>query len=93
MGARVWPRRIATFCVMVMILGRLSSATADPRRVSMCPRQSVVDLIVELLDRSHVGDGTVEGPDFVGVTEVGEIYFFYFCLKFFPFMGFILSCS
>ncbi|KAJ9166579.1 hypothetical protein P3X46_021309 [Hevea brasiliensis] len=73
MGARVWPRRIATFCMTVMILGRLSSAAADPSRVSMCPRESVVDLIFEFLDRSYVVFGSVESPDFVGVTEGDEV--------------------
>ncbi|OAY58122.1 5'-adenylylsulfate reductase-like 4 [Manihot esculenta] len=74
MGARVWPRRIVTLCVMVMIWGSLSSAAADPSsRVSMCPRESVVDLIFGFLDRGCVGYGSVESPDFVGVTEGDEV--------------------
>ncbi|KAJ9146444.1 hypothetical protein P3X46_028711 [Hevea brasiliensis] len=74
MGTRVWPRRIVTLlCVMVMIWGSLSSTAADPSRVSMCPRESVVDLIFGFLDRSYAVYGSVESPDFVGVTEGDEV--------------------
>ncbi|KAF2291561.1 hypothetical protein GH714_025636 [Hevea brasiliensis] len=58
---------------MVMIWGSLSSTAADPSRVSMCPRESVVDLIFGFLDRSYAVYGSVESPDFVGVTEGDEV--------------------
>lgn len=81
-----------TLCVMVMIWGSLSSAAADPSsRVSMCPRESVVDLIFGFLDRGCVGYGSVESPDFVGVTEVFGILVFIFLFLFYGFGMFSFS--
>ncbi|KDP41389.1 hypothetical protein JCGZ_15796 [Jatropha curcas] len=73
MGARVWLRRIGILFVLLMMWSPISAAAADPSRVLMCPRESLVDSIFGFLDRSCIVYDTAESPGFVGVIEGDEV--------------------
>lgn len=84
MGTRVWRMRIATPLALVMIWGRLmwAAAATDTKRVSMCPRESVLDSILGFRDRSCVVYGGAESLNFAGATEVRVRQFSFFSFFF-----------